>query len=331
MRLRTQVISTLVFIGNIDGVHRGHQTVLAEGAADAHRRGWRPVVLTFEPHPVTALGRPAPAVLTTKERKVELIQRIDPAIEVVFQPFDAAFAAQTPEEFAEQVLVQRLRAKVVVVGHNFRFGAGRAGNPTDLSRLGAALGFETRSHSLVGDENGPWSSTRVRAAIAAGDLEDAARMLGRPHMISGVVVRGDQRGRTIGFPTCNVSAIEEAMPPFGVYAVLVDQVTTLEGDASPGASGRSVARALARGVANVGVRPTVTPGETRPSVEVHLFDRTQDLYGARLRVHLIKHLRAERRFEGLDALTAQIARDAQDARAILGPLVPYSDAAGAWR
>jgi riboflavin kinase/FMN adenylyltransferase len=277
------------------------------------------MVLTFSPHPVTALGRPAPALLTTNERKVELIRRVDPSIDVLVQPFDAAFAAQTPEEFAEDVLARRLHAKHVVVGHNFRFGAGRVGDPAELTRLGAALGFETRTHPLVGDEQGAWSSTRVRAAIAAGDLEGAERMLGRPHMISGVVVRGDQRGRTIGFPTCNVASIEEALPPFGVYAVLVDQV---------GARG---ARALARGAANLGVRPTITPGETRPSVEVHLFDIDQDLYGARLRVHLMKRLRAERRFDGLDALKAQIARDAADARAALDPLAPDPGAGGGWR
>lgn len=318
-RLRAQVTSTLVFIGILDGVHRGHQAVLAESGADSRRLGLAPMVLTFYPHPVTALGRPAPAILTTNERKVELIKRVDPTIEVLIQPFDAAFAAQTPEEFAQNFLAQRLRARHVIVGHNFRFGCGRTGDPAELTRLGAALGFETRTHPLVGDERGTWSSTRVRAAIAAGDLEDAERMLGRPHMISGVVVRGDQRGRTIGFPTCNVASIEEALPPFGVYAVLVDQV------------GESGARALARGVANVGVRPTITPGETRPSVEAHLFDIDQDLYGARLRVHLMKRLRAERRFDGLDALKAQIALDARDARDVLADLAPHPDAGGGWR
>jgi riboflavin kinase/FMN adenylyltransferase len=219
------------------------------------------------------------------------------------------------------VLLDQLAARVVLVGANFRFGHGRAGDFTTLGRLGEALGFETRSHPLVGDAEGPWSSTRIRAAIARGDLESAADMLSRPHMLSGVVVEGDKRGRTIGFPTCNLHEIEEALPPFGVYATLVDRVAP---------SGRAIA--LARGVANLGVRPTVAGSElARSSLEVHLFDVDGDLYGARLRVHLIRRLRAEQRFSGLDALKAQIARDAEAARALLAPLREDPRAGGAFR
>jgi riboflavin kinase/FMN adenylyltransferase len=236
----------------------------------------------------------------------------------VVQRFDLAFAAQPPTEFVEQVLVRGLRAKVVVVGRNFRFGKDRAGDFAELARLGAARGFETRSHEMLGDDGGAWSSSRVREAIARGDLDDVTRMLGRPHMISGTVVEGDRRGRTIGFPTCNLGEVEEALPPFGVYAVLVDRE---EG-------GR--ARALAQGVANIGVRPTVKSGDARPSVEVHLFDLAADLYGARLRVHLVARLRPEQRFAGLDALKAQIARDAEAARARLAGAAPDPAAGGAF-
>src|SRR5262249_49738859 len=126
-------------------------------------------------------------------------------------------------EFVYLVLVARLRAQVVVVGHNFRFGKDRAGDFAELERLGAEHGFETRSHELVGDEGGVWSSSRVREAIARGDMDEATRMLGRPHMISGTVAPGDGRGRTLGFPTCNLAGVEEALPSFGVYAVLVDR------------------------------------------------------------------------------------------------------------
>jgi riboflavin kinase/FMN adenylyltransferase len=316
---------SLVIIGNFDGVHRGHQALLADAAAEAERRGLRPIVLTFAPHPALVLGRIPPPVLTTLARKIELIQRAQPAVRVLIETFDRSFSEQTPEGFVSRVLRDRLGAELVVVGDNFRFGHRRAGDFAMLARLGERYGFETRSHPLVGDERGPWSSTRVREAIAAGDLDEAARMLSRPHMLSGVVVQGDRRGRTIGFPTCNLDGVVEAFPPYGVYATLVDRVVDPDGP-----SRRAVA--LARGVANLGVRPTVQdPASARPTVEVHLLDHEQDLYGASLRVHLIARLRPERRFAGLDALRAQIAEDAAEARRLLAPLRPDSAALGAWR
>ena len=309
----------IVAIGNFDGVHRGHQAVLADASRDAEARGLIACALTFTPHPAEALGRKAPPKLTTLTRKIELFRRVAPTVEPVVERFDRAFSEQTPAEFAERVLARRLDARVVVVGHNFRFGHGRAGDFALLSRLGETLGFETRSQTLLGDANGPWSSTRVREALARGALDEANAMLGRPHMVSGTVIQGDQRGRTIGFPTCNLGGVEEALPAFGVYAVLVDRED--EG-------GR--ARALARGVANIGVRPTVREGAPRPSVEVHLFDFDADLYGARLRVHVVDRLRPEQKFAGIEALKAQIARDADDARARLAPLVADPAAEGAW-
>jgi riboflavin kinase / FMN adenylyltransferase len=312
---------SLVIIGNFDGVHRGHQALLADAARDAERRGLAPVALTFTPHPALVLGRTPPATLTALPRKIELIQRVQPLSRVDVVTFDRAFAAQTPEQFVRNVLLDRLGAEVVLVGANFRFGRDRAGDFTTLGRLGEALGFETRSHPLVGDAEGPWSSTRIRTALARGDLATAAHMLSRPHMVSGVVVQGDKRGRTIGFPTCNVDEVEEALPPFGVYATLVDRVTS---------SGRTVA--LARGVANLGVRPTVKQPElSRPTLEVHLFDHDEDLYGVRLRVHLIARLRPEQKFAGLTELKAQIARDAADARTFLAPFSEDPEAGGAFR
>jgi riboflavin kinase/FMN adenylyltransferase len=218
------------------------------------------------------------------------------------------------------VLASRLSARVVVVGQNFRFGKARQGDFDALVHLGERLGFETRTHPLVGDAAGPWSSTRIRGALGRGDLDAAAEMLGRPHMISGVVVAGDRRGRTIGFPTANLDEVEEALPPWGVYAVLVDREE---------AGAR--AAALAKGVANIGVRPTVKPGATGPSVEVHLFDWSGDLYGERLRVHLIERLRPEQKFAGIDELKAQIGRDAAAARARLSALEPAPEARGAYR
>lgn len=310
----------LVAIGNFDGVHRGHHAVLAEAADLARARGLEPIVLTFDPHPAEVLGRKAPALLTPLERKIHLCERAMAGGRVAVVPFDRAFAAQTPEEFAENVLVP-LGARVVMVGKNFRFGANRAGDFDNLSRLGNALGFETRSHSLVGDDHGTWSSSRVRNEIAQGHVEEARRILGRWHALSGTVVHGDKRGRTIGFPTANIIDAREALPPFGVFAVVVDKLD---------ATGEDHNVKLGSGVANLGLRPTVDASATIPRLEVHLFDFKGDLYDARLRVHLVQHLRAEKRFSGIDALRAQIAEDSTRARAVLSDIRPDPIGNGAW-
>lgn len=300
----------LVVIGNFDGVHRGHQALLRDAAVLAASRGLRPVALTFHPHPALALGRTPPPLLTSLPRKVELIEAIE-GFSVHVEAFDERFAAQSTEGFADQILVGRLDAALVLVGQDFRFGRGRSGDFSELARLGDKLGFEAQHHALVGDDQGRWSSTRIRASLGQGDLADAERMLGRPHMLSGEVVHGDARGHTIGFATCNLGQVPEALPPNGVYAVRVDR----ELAEAPRMIARSGER-LALGVANVGTRPTVdASGVVR--VEVHLFDLDQDLYGARLRVHLIDRVRDEMKFSGLDELKAQIARDAAEARAKL--------------
>lgn len=301
---------TLVVIGNFDGVHRGHQAVLEAVSRMAAERSLLPRLLTFEPHPAITLGRTPPALLTTLERKRELAQRSCPSIEFCVHAFTAAFAGLTPEQFARQVLVEELGARLVMVGTNFRFGRGRSGSIADLARLGEVFGFEVMAEPLVSDSRGAWSSTRIRALIAEGDAAAAARLLGRPHMLSGKVILGDQRGRQLGFPTCNIADAPQAAPPFGVYAVLVDRLQ----------DGR--AQALGRGVANLGVRPSIQQEQPRPLLEVHLFDVDEDLYGAELRVHLVERLRAEQRFDGLDALKAQIAKDSTAARALLSTYQP---------
>lgn len=283
--------------------------MLAEAARIAAERSLTPLVLTFDPHPASVIGRGAPALLTPLARKIELVQRCEPAVRVAVERFDLAFAGQSPEQFAAEVLANKLSARLVIVGHNFRFGRGRAGDFDALAALGQRLGFETRSFALVSNSSGPLSSTRAREAIAAGELDEAGAILGRPHALTGTVILGDQRGRTLGFPTANLAGTPEALPPFGVYAVAVDRL----GEDDP-VSGAARAVALAPGVANIGVRPTVKQGAP-PTIEVHLFDYDGDLYGARLRVHLLGRLRGEQRFSSLDALRAQIAADAAAARA----------------
>jgi riboflavin kinase/FMN adenylyltransferase len=307
---------SLVAIGNFDGVHLGHRAVIEAAVSEAHQSGLRPLVLTFDPHPAQVLGRGVRPPLTLLDRKVDLIERLGSELSVVVEPFTLELSQRTPEQFANEFVVELLGAKVVIVGENFRFGHERAGDLATLAALGQRLGFTAHASSLSGDQSGPYSSTRARVALAAGDLAAVEGVLGRPHSVSGLVVTGAQRGRTIGVPTANLGGVAEALPPYGVYAVLVDRVS----------DGASVA--LGAGVANIGLRPTVNAGF---SAEVHLFDFSEDLYGATLRVHLVAHLRAEQKFEGLEALKAQIGRDIAQARAALAGLRPDPMARGAWR
>jgi len=296
---------SLVVIGNFDGVHRGHQMVLDALCRIARSQTYAPKVLTFEPHPAVTLGRRPPALLTSLERKKELMDRACPGVEVVVCEFTKEFASKSPEEFVQQVLVDQLGARAVMVGENFRFGRDRSGDVAALHAFGAKHGFETLAEPLASDAQGPWSSTRVRKLIAVGDVEAALEVLGRPHMLSGTVVMGARRGRQLGFPTCNISDAPETLPAYGVYAVLVDRVAD------------GAVAALAKGVVNIGVRPTVDETASKPLVETHLFDYDGDLYGAHLRIHLVTRLRAEKRFSGLDALKAQIAADGARAREVL--------------
>lgn len=303
---------SLVVIGNFDGVHRGHRAVLETSSREARERGLATVALTFDPHPAEVLGRGREPMLTTLERKIELLGAACPELTVVVEPFTHELSALAPAEFAERVLARALAAKVVVVGKNFRFGHGRAGDLATLEALGKKLGFDARAEPLHGDARGPYSSSRIREAVAAGDLATAEALLGRPHSLSGSVVRGAGRGRTIGVPTANLDGVAEALPPYGVYACVVDRLE------------QGGPRALAKAVINVGERPTVGAGF---SVEAHLFDFEGDLYGARLRLHLCARLREERRFAGLDELRAQIARDMDEARRLLASRTP---AGAAW-
>jgi riboflavin kinase/FMN adenylyltransferase len=298
-------VPCVLVIGNFDGVHRGHQAVLADAAVQARALGVTVCLLTFDPHPGAVVGKGAPPLLTTLERRAELVGALG-VDRVYVRRFDAAFAAWPPERFACDLVARDFEARIVVVGENFRFGAKRAGDLARLRSLGGELGFDVQVSAVARDAAGPYSSTRAREAVRAGDLGEVRNVLGRPHALSGVVVHGDERGRTIGIPTANLSPPPELLPPHGVYAVTVDRADA-GGTFTP----------LASGVTNIGVRPTVGGG--RLSVETYLLDFTGDLYDARLRVHLEAVLRAEKKFGSLDELKAQIARDVADARAALAP------------
>jgi riboflavin kinase / FMN adenylyltransferase len=288
--------ATLVAIGNFDGVHKGHQQVVRAACLEASRRGLRPTALTFDPHPASVLGGRTVPLLTTIARRAELMVGLCPELRVVVEPFTRELAAELPEQFVGELLVGALGARVVMVGRNFHFGRGRAGNFEVLGALGHQLGFEAIAFPLAGDEEGPYSSTRARRALAAGDLPGFLRVVGRPHALGGRIVPGDARGRTLGFPTANLDQVPEALPAHGVYAGSAKLVDELGAEVDLGAA-----------AINVGVRPTFD-GE-RPGVEVHVIGFRGDLYGKSLRVELWARLREERRFASQAELVRQIELD----------------------
>jgi riboflavin kinase/FMN adenylyltransferase len=294
--------------GNFDGVHRGHQAVIRQAGEIAAAAGRAFGVVTFEPHP-RQLFRPAdpPFRLTPFHDKAHQIAMLGCDL-MVSLTFDAALARQTADAFVTEVLHDGLGAGHIVVGYDFVFGRGRQGDAALLGRLGDALGFGmTALAPVIGPAGIACSSTEIRRLLAIGSPREAARQLGRAWEIGGRVRHGDARGRLIGFPTANIELGEYLRPAAGVYAVWVgiEQGQTTQWH---------------RGVANIGTRPTVAGSDLR--LEAHLFDFSGDLYGRRLRVALIDWLRPERRFAGLDELTAQIAADAASARAIMANAAP---------
>jgi len=285
-------------LGNFDGLHRGHIKIIERVRRVATERAATAVVMTFDPHPPRVV-RPdkAPPLLMTKAQRLEGIERagLDGVAVVRFTP---ELSRWDPETFVRTVLVEWLHASEVWVGANFLFGHDRAGNFSMLRSLGARYGFRTEKIDPVRYKDFVVSSTRIRRLISDGRVDEAGALLGHPYSIDGTVVAGDQRGRQIGFPTANLTTENELIPPNGVYATVV----RLDGVIYPA-------------VTNVGVRPTF--GEsTQTMIEAHLIDANRDLYGQILRLGFIQRMRDERRFDGVDALKAQIAADVAKARTL---------------
>jgi riboflavin kinase/FMN adenylyltransferase len=295
-------VSAVVTIGNFDGVHLGHRALIGRAVAEGERQGVPVTALTFDPHPAAVLRPEAvpPALQSIDERIATLRAHGCDHVEVL--AFDAALAARTPEEFVAELLVELLGAVAVVVGENFRFGAGAAGDVGLLRRLGAEHGFSVEAVGLVETGDGPVSSSAIRALLATGDLEAVERGLGRPFTLAGEVVRGEGRGRTIGVPTANVALDDgRALPADGVYACW----------ATPEGQERVPA------VVNIGWRPTFD-GTSR-TVEAHLLvDGAPDLYGASLGLAFVARIRGEERFDGPEALVARIREDVAAAQQLLG-------------
>jgi riboflavin kinase / FMN adenylyltransferase len=299
---------SVVTIGVYDGVHRGHQATIGHTVERARDLGVASVVVTFDPHP-SEVVRPGshPAILTESARKAELIEALGVDVLCVI-PFTLEFSHLSAETFVHDVLVEHLHAAVVVVGENFRFGHRAAGDVALLAQLGRTFGFTVEGAPLVssGSDGDPVvSSTYIRSCVDAGDVAEAARALGRPHRLEGIVIRGDQRGRELGFPTANLlTAPHAAIPADGVYAAYVRL-------------GRSGGPPL-RAAVSVGTNPTFSGRERR--VEAFLLDFDGDLYGVRLALDFVTRLREQRRYDGVEPLIEQIAKDVEEARAVLiGP------------
>jgi riboflavin kinase / FMN adenylyltransferase len=290
---------SVVTIGVFDGVHRGHQATIGHAVKRAGDLGVRSVVVTFDPHPAEVV-RPGshPAVLTEPARKAELVEALGADVLCVV-PFTPDFSRLSAEAFVHDVLVEHLHAALVVVGENFRFGHKAAGDVALLTRLGRTFGFGVEGGPLIADNGTVFSSTYIRACVDAGDVVAAAAALGRPHRLEGVVVRGDMRGREIGYPTANLlTGKYAAVPADGVYAAWL----------------------LHRGkphraAVSIGTNPTFSGRERR--VEAYVLDFDGDLYGERVALDFVARLRETRRYDGVEPLVAQIALDVEEAREAL--------------
>ncbi len=286
-------------LGNFDGVHLGHRQVIGAAAQIASDTSVPTGVLIFEPHPQQYFFPDKPFFrLTPFRAKTRLLDGLGVDV-LAALPFDANMAGRSAESFVSDILFEGLGASHIVVGYDFRFGKGRAGDGALLQKMGKELGFGVTIVDEVTDEGETYSSTRIRECLHAGDPQGAARLLGHWWSVETHIVTGDQRGRTIGFPTINLPLEEHVEPALGVYAVLIE----IEDGPHKG---------MYNGVANIGRRPTFNKSDVL--LEAHLFDFEGDLYGAHAAVSFVEYLRPERKFDGLDSLKAQIALDGDQAR-----------------
>jgi len=296
-RCRTESVVT---IGSFDGIHLGHRKILTEVVMLARGLPATGIVVTFDPHPMAILHpKEAPCLLTTASEKVSLIRETGVGKTVIMQ-FTPKLASRSAEWFVKDLLIGRLNMRRLVIGYDFRFGVGREGDAPYLERVGERLGFGVDIVPPVNYLNHPVSSTRVRTALVRGDVESAARMLGRPYRLTGEVVRGEGRGRMLEFPTANLEVVDPAkiLPASGVYAVEVD-----------------IGKKQAAGALYIGTKPTF--GGRARSIEVHILDVRRSLYGRRVRVAFVKRIRDDAAFPGAEALQDAIRADVSKAGRLL--------------
>ncbi|MBP8828602.1 MAG: bifunctional riboflavin kinase/FAD synthetase [Desulfobacter sp.] len=293
--------NAVITIGNFDGVHKGHQALFNQVIETGRRIGGTCIAMTFEPHPLRALGISTPPLITRRDQKIELIK--SSGIDVLIcLPFDKAFAQISAQEFIEDILVKKIGMKTIVIGPDYSFGKNRGGNVALLKAKGGELGYETIVPDWIRDvetDTERISSTRIRELVMDGHVDRAKHYLGRFYQIRGKVIKGRKRGGSqLGFPTANIKLHDELCPKFGVYAVTVE---TIHGKF--------------KGVANIGFSPTF--GDGMFTIEVHIFDFKEDIYESRIRVNMVKRLRDEIKFSNIAQLSDQIRKDIEKAKEIL--------------
>lgn len=282
---------TVLTLGVFDGLHLGHQAIMTTVVERAAAADAVPTVITFDPHPRAVLHpESAPPLLQTLDQRLSNFQILGIEQAIVIR-FTKEFASQEAEDFLKEIVHDRLRAKEIYLGHGFNFGKGRRGNIDLLRQMSRELGFAADEVPEIRLRGMRISSSRIRALLKDGKVNLARRMLGRPYGIEGVIVRGDRRGHTLGFPTANLIPENRVVPKFGVYAT----ATLIDG-------------VWRKGITNIGIRPTFESDE-EPSIETHVFDFDGDLYGSVLRVRFLHRIRPEKKFSGIEELTAQITRD----------------------
>ena len=298
--------SSIITLGNFDGLHLGHQELIRKIILRARETGGLSMVVTFRPHPLKILApEKCPPLISIYEEKIQLFEKL--GIDVLVKiPFTLDFSAMEPRDFVHDILVDLLGAKEIFVGYNYRFGKGRKGNTQMLRDLGIELGFIVREVEQVSLNGEVISSTRIRQLLINGEVEHAAKLLGRSYALCGIVVKGDGRGRGLGFPTANIASRHSIIPSNGVYAV----------------------RLLVRdkyydGIVNIGMRPTFDSKSM--AIEVHIFDFDEDIYGEETTIYFAGKIREERKFDSAEALIGQITKDITAAKAILAKNPDYID------
>jgi len=290
--------SSIITLGNFDGLHLGHQELIRKIILRAEETGGLSMVVTFRPHPLKILApEKCPPLISIYEEKIQLLEKL--GIDVLVKiPFTLDFAAMEPRNFVKNILVDLLGAREIFVGYNYRFGKGRKGNIQLLRDLGKELGFIVREVEQVSLSGEVISSTRIRQLLINGDVEHAAKLLGRPYALCGIVVKGDGRGRGLGFPTANIASRHSIIPSNGVYAVRL-----------------FVRDKYYDGIVNIGMRPTFDAKSM--AIEVHIFDFDEDIYGEEITVYFANKIREERKFENAEALINQINADINIAKDLL--------------
>jgi riboflavin kinase/FMN adenylyltransferase len=296
--ITTPFTRSVITLGNFDGLHLGHQELIRKVIRRAKETDARSIVVTFRPHPLKILApEKCPPLISIYEEKIKLFEKL--GIDVLVKiPFTLEFAKMTPGDFVKGILCDMLGAKEIFVGFNYRFGRGREGNITTLKALGERLGFTVREVEQVSLDGEVISSTKIRHLLRDGEVEHAARLLGRTYTITGIVVKGDGRGKDLGFPTANIAPKHSIIPAHGVYAVRL-----------------FVRDRFYDGIANIGMRPTFDKNVL--TVEVHVFDFNEDIYGEDISLYFIGKIRDEKRFGSADELIHQIRADVGIARDLL--------------